>query len=182
MAQNYHKVGDNKAGIVLFDGECNLCNGSVQFIIKRDPNGYFRFASLLSYSDFKNQLLEAQKRLVENLSVPIIPITSSVCVLPLIGSIDNYRTNVLEEKVLLEISRLHIQTLIIDLSGISEMEVDVIDHLVKIIDGTAMMGCKAVITGLRPEIVRKMIHLGLTIKNKAEMKGTLQLALKDYLT
>ncbi len=136
----------------------------------------------LSYSDFKDQLLEAQKRLVENLSVPIIPITSTVSILPLIGSIDTYRTKVLEEKVLLEINRIYIQTLIIDFSGISEMEADVIDQLVNIIDGTVMMGCKAVITGLRPEIVRKMIHLGLTFKNKAEMKGTLQLALKDYLT
>ncbi|MGG5254315.1 STAS domain-containing protein [Neobacillus sp. SM06] len=100
----------------------------------------------LSYSDFKDQLLEAQKRLVENLSVPIIPVTSTVSILPLIGSIDTYRTKVLEEKVLLEINRIYIQTLIIDFSGISEMEADVIDQLVNIIDGTAMMGCKAVIT------------------------------------
>lgn len=154
------------------------------FILEKKVNDkvdQFLNKFFLSYSEFKDQLLEAQKRLVENLSVPIIPLTTSVCILPLIGSIDTYRSKILEEKVLFEISRLHIQTLILDLSGISEMEADVIDHLVKIIDGTSMMGCDAVITGLRPEIVRKMIHLGLTFQNKAEMKGTLQLALRDYL-
>lgn len=41
--------------IILFDGVCNLCNGSVQFVIKRDPNGKFRFASL--QSDFGQQVL-----------------------------------------------------------------------------------------------------------------------------
>lgn len=154
------------------------------FVLEKSVNDridQFLNKFFLSYSDFKDQLLEAQKRLVENLSVPIIPITASVCILPLIGSVDTYRTKILEEKVLVEIGRLHIQTLIIDLSGISEMEADVIDHLMKIIDGTAMMGCKSVITGLRPEIVRKMIHLGMTFQNRAEMKGTLQLVLRNYL-
>lgn len=41
-------MGENMEAIVLFDGECNLCNSSVQFIIKRDPAGYFKFASLQS--------------------------------------------------------------------------------------------------------------------------------------
>ncbi|MCB6771175.1 STAS domain-containing protein, partial [Veillonella atypica] len=79
-----------------------------------------------------------------------------VCILPLIGSIDMFRTNILEEKVLLEVGRLHIQTLIMDFSGIAEVEMDVVDHIFKMIDGTSMMGCKVVITGLRPEIVRQM--------------------------
>jgi len=56
--------------------------------------------------------------------------------------------------VLLEVGRLHIQTLIMDFSGISEMEMHVIDHIFKIIDGNSMMSCKMVITGLRPEIVQ----------------------------
>ncbi len=44
-----------------------------------------------------------------------------------------------------------------------------------------MMGCKAVVTGLRPEVVTKMIRSGIQLDNKAETKGTLQQALKDYL-
>ncbi|MET1180752.1 STAS domain-containing protein [Peribacillus simplex] len=135
----------------------------------------------VSYSDYKDKLILAQQSLVENLSVPIIPVTSTTCVLPLIGTIDNTRIQIIEEKVLQEIGERRIQTLILDLSGIIEMEVEIINDLLKILDGTAMMGCKAVVTGLRPEVVTKMIRSGVQIENRAETKGTLQQALKDYL-
>ncbi|MFF5399410.1 STAS domain-containing protein [Peribacillus butanolivorans] len=135
----------------------------------------------ISYSDYKDKLILAQQNLVENLSVPIIPITPSTCVLPLIGSIDESRMLIIEEKVLMEIGKLKIQIFILDLSGILEMEVEIINQLMKILDGTSMMGCKAVITGLRPEIVTKMIRAGLCFDNKAVIKGTLQQALRDYM-
>ncbi len=84
-------------------------------------------------------MIMAQKKLVENLSVPIIPLTPTFCILPLIGSIDLHRTNILEEKVLMEIGKLRIQTLIMDLSG-NGNQAEVIDHLMKIIDGTSING------------------------------------------
>ncbi|MFP7416896.1 STAS domain-containing protein, partial [Priestia filamentosa] len=62
-----------------------------------------------------------------------------------------------------------------------DMEVVVIDHFHKVLDGINMMGCKSVITGLRPELVREMIHLGINFNQKAITKGTLQQSLKDYL-
>lgn len=135
----------------------------------------------LSYSEYKDKLIESQRALVENLSVPIIPITSKVCVLPLIGNIDTYRSDTIEEKVLMEISRLRIGTLVIDLSGIAQMETEVIEHMMKVIEGANMMGCECVITGLRPEIVRKVTSIGLTFESKAKTRATLQQALEDYL-
>ncbi|WP_368657959.1 STAS domain-containing protein [Metabacillus halosaccharovorans] len=135
----------------------------------------------ISYSTYKDSLIKAHRKLVENLSVPIIPINSSVCILPLIGSIDDYRANILEEKVLTEIGLSRIQTLIIDLSGIADMEADVIEHLLKILRGASMMGCKSVITGLRKEVVRKVIHLGVSFDSRTETLGTLQQALTKYL-
>ncbi|MDN7227519.1 STAS domain-containing protein [Planococcus liqunii] len=146
-------------------------------------NGVDKFLNtfFISYSTYKDSLILAHRQLVENLSVPIIPINASVCILPLIGTVDSFRTNILEEKVLTEIGRSRIQTLIIDLSGIADMEPEVIHHLMKIIDGTAMMGCKSIITGLRAEVVRKMINLDLTFDSKTQTLGTLQQALKEYL-
>lgn len=147
-------------------------------------NGVDKFLNtfFISYSTYKDSLILAHRQLVENLSVPIIPINSSVCILPLIGAVDSFRTNILEEKVLTEIGRSRIQTLIIDLSGIADMEAEVIHHLMKIIDGTAMMGCKSIITGLRAEVVRKMIKMELTFDPKTQTLGTLQQALQEYLT
>jgi len=154
------------------------------FIVERHINNYidqFLNTFFINYSTYKDALLTAQRELVENLSVPIIPITTNICILPLIGSVDSFRTNILEEKVLTEVGRLHIQTLIMDLSGIADMENEVIDHLMKTINGTSMMGCRAVITGLRADVVRKMIQLGISFEKDTETYGTLQQALKKYL-
>ncbi|MGM0852834.1 MAG: STAS domain-containing protein [Bacillota bacterium] len=135
----------------------------------------------ISYSDYKDGLLLSQKKLVENLSVPIIPINSSIAVLPLIGMIDTNRVHTLEEKVLMGISSMKIQTLIIDLSGIAEMELDVIFQFEKILNGINMMGCKAILTGLRVELVRKIIDTGVAFYSQVETKGTLQQTLKEHL-
>ncbi|MBY0089345.1 STAS domain-containing protein [Priestia aryabhattai] len=136
---------------------------------------------LISYSEYKDELIASQKDLVENLSVPIIPLSQSVAVLPLIGMIDLNRIQTIEEKVLMGISDLKIQTLIIDLSGIANMEMHVIDHFQKILIGISMMGSKSILTGLRADLVRTMIHSGISFEDKAEAKGTLQQTLKEYL-
>lgn len=136
----------------------------------------------ISYSNYKDDLLDTQRKLVNNLSVPIIPISSVVSILPLIGKIDTYRINIIIEKVLFEINRLRVQTLIMDLSGIMEMEEEAIQHFLKLLDGIAMMGCRAVITGLRPEIAQNMIDLNVEFGSRAVMKGSLQQVIKRYLT
>ncbi|PFG07650.1 STAS domain-containing protein [Bacillus sp. es.034] len=135
----------------------------------------------ISYSDYKDEQLWSHKKLVENLSVPIIPVNSTIAVLPLIGMIDSYRVNALEEKVLMEISSIKIQTLIIDLSGTAEMEMDVLFQFEKILNGINMMGCKAILTGLRVELVRNIVNSGIAFDSLVEIKGTLQQTLKEHL-
>ncbi|MDM5337066.1 STAS domain-containing protein [Fictibacillus enclensis] len=145
-----------------------------------DSLDQFLNSFFISYSEYKDELINSQRKTVEHLSVPIIPLSAHVAVLPLIGIIDVYRMYTIEEKVLTDIARLKIKTLILDLSGITDMDMEVIHHFQKVLDGTSLMGCKAVITGLRPELVRKMIQLGVTFDDKAEMKGTLQQTLPEY--
>jgi rsbT co-antagonist protein RsbR len=135
----------------------------------------------ISYSKYKDEMLFKQREIVEHLSVPIIPVSETVSVLPLIGTIDSYRIEIIEEKVLNEIGGRRFQTLVIDLSGIAMMENDVIDQFEKILAGVNMMGCKAILTGLRPDLVRKMVRAGIRFEKNAETKGTLQETLKTYL-
>jgi len=61
------------------------------------------------------------------------------------------------------------------------MESEVIEHLMKTINGSSMMGCRTVITGLRVDVVRKMISLGITFDKDTKTFGTLQQALSVYL-
>jgi anti-anti-sigma regulatory factor len=142
---------------------------------------YFLNSFFLSYSDYKDELLNSQRKLVEHLSVPIIPVSQSVAVLPVIGTVDDYRMQIIEEKVLMDISTLKLQTLILDLSGVTTMDESAIVHLENILMGVSMMGCKAVITGMRADLVREMIRLGVSFHEHAETHGTLQQTLKKYL-
>lgn len=154
------------------------------FVLEKQINNRvdkFLNTFFLKYSSYKDQLLAAQKELVEDLSVPIIPISPTICILPLIGSIDFYRSQIIEGKVLEEVGRLHLQTLIIDLSGVADMETDVIENVLKIIKGTSMMGCQTVITGLRADVVRKIINLGISFGQNTQTFGTLQQALSKYM-
>src|SRR5699024_12068473 len=123
----------------------------------------------------------SQQKIVENLSVPIIPIKETIYILPIIGQVDHYRIIAIEDKVIPEVGNSHIETLIIDLSGVATMEPSVIQHLLKILEGLSLMGCKPVVTGLRPDIVKSIIHMNLSFEQKAEAKGTLQQALLDYI-
>ncbi|MUK89878.1 STAS domain-containing protein [Ornithinibacillus sp. L9] len=163
--------GNIDVGEHFYDMESKI-NDSIDMFL----NGFF-----ISYSKYKDELIESQRKLVDNLSVPIIPITPSVCILPLIGTIDTYRSQIIEEKVLMEIGKLRIQTLIMDLSGIAEMDSESIKLFLKLLDGISMMGTKSVITGLRPEIVRDIVKLDISFGSKADTKGSLQKALRDYL-
>lgn len=135
----------------------------------------------LSYSNYKDELIETQRKTVEHLSVPIIPVSPTVAVLPLIGMVDSFRISTIEEKVLLEIDRLKLHTLVIDLSGIISMDEDIIDHFKRIISGVTMMGSKVILTGLRPDLVKYMVHTGITFDNNVVTEGTLQQTIKKYL-
>ncbi|MBS4171761.1 ATP-binding protein [Bacillus sp. FJAT-49736] len=135
----------------------------------------------ISYSKYKDELISSQMKIVENLSVPIIPITEAVCILPLIGAIDATRMRTIGEKVIDHIGSSHIQFLIIDLSGVAQMDAPIINKLIQIIDGISMMGCQTVLTGIRSEIVKNMLNHDLSFKDKAMTKGTLQLALTELL-
>ncbi|QIZ05759.1 STAS domain-containing protein [Priestia megaterium] len=135
----------------------------------------------ISYSQYKDELILSQRKLVEHLSVPIIPVSTTVAVLPLIGTLDSYRMDIIEEKVLTDISRLRILTLIIDLSGISDMDESTISHFQKVLIGVTLMGAKSIITGLRPELVRRMVNLGIDLHSYTETKATLQQTLNEHL-
>ncbi|ASF38227.1 anti-anti-sigma factor [Halobacillus halophilus] len=168
--EKYYKENENNQMEDFFQLETEINNRVDDFL-----NTFF-----IRYSTYKDALIKAQQQLVENLSVPIIPIDDSIFVLPLIGTMDTKRAEILQEKVLTKVSELSIATLILDLSGVALMDRDSIIELKKSIDGLNMMGCKTVITGLSQEIVREVLNTGLTFNFQTETLATLQQALSKY--
>ncbi|MCA0985670.1 STAS domain-containing protein [Alkalihalobacillus algicola] len=168
--QKYSELVSNDKRFNFFEMEKQINNRVDNFL-----NSFF-----ISYTEYKDSLIKAQKELVENLSVPIIPINDSVSILPLIGAIDEQRTEILEDKVLSAISDMRIQTLIIDLSGVADISRDDVHRLIQIIDGASLMGCTTVITGLRKLVVMKVTELGIKLDKEIKTLGTLQQALREY--
>ncbi|MCA0984352.1 STAS domain-containing protein [Halobacillus yeomjeoni] len=168
--EKYYKEDGNSGMEDFFKLETEINNRVDDFL-----NTFF-----IRYSTYKDALIKAQQQMVENLSVPIIPINDSIFVLPLIGTIDTSRAEILEEKVLTKASELRISTLILDLSGVATMDRESIIELKKSMDGLSMMGCKTVITGLRKEIVREVLNAGFAFNDQTETLATLQQALSKY--
>ncbi|WP_404408184.1 STAS domain-containing protein [Jeotgalibacillus malaysiensis] len=104
-------------------------------------------SSLLSYV---LELDGAQKQ-IDNLSVPIVPITEGVAILPVIGSINEIRVGRIIELTLGRSQELELEHLIIDLSGIIEVDDLVIGSLLKIVNLLNLLGVHAILTGIRPE-------------------------------
>lgn len=133
----------------------------------------------MSYTQFKDELLRSHREMINDLSVPIIPLSPHVSILPLLGTIDMHRARTIQEKVLDQIGTLKVRNLLIDMSGIAYLEEDVIRQIFKMVNGIEFMGCKTVITGLRPEIVHSMLNCEIALNGRIETKGTLQQAIEE---
>lgn len=131
-----------------------------------------------SYSEWKSEQIHAQNAMIDDLSVPVIPLTTKTAILPMVGTIDTHRAKRIQEVALQKISEFRIEQLLIDMSGVAFMDTAVTGHMFRIIEGIGLLGCKPVLTGLRPEIVHTLIDQGIKITDKVDTVGTLQQAIQ----
>ena len=130
------------------------------------------------FTKYRDSIIRSQRELIDELSVPVIPIAESVAVIPLVGTLDTYRAKRIQENVLTEISKLKLHKIVIDLSGVAFLDSAVVGHLFRIVDGIKLLGCRAVLTGIRPEIANTMIEQGIAIDEKIEIYSTLRQAVQ----
>jgi len=136
---------------------------------------------ILSFYDYRNNLMKSQREIIDSLSVPVIPLYKSMAILPIVGMVDTFRAKQIQERVLKQIPDLKIKRLIIDLSGVAYLDTAVVGHLFKIIDGVRLLGSKTVVTGIRPEVANTVIEMGIEITQHVEIKGTLEQAIEEFV-
>ncbi|WP_102261197.1 STAS domain-containing protein [Mesobacillus jeotgali] len=129
------------------------------------------------YYNYYNDRLSVQSELINELSAPIIPLSDSIGVLPLVGEIDTQRAKYITESVLMQSKDYHLTHLFIDLSGVSIIDTMVANQLFQIIDILKLIGVKVYISGIRPEIAQTAIQLGINF-HKVPTQATLKQALK----
>ncbi|QSS99897.1 STAS domain-containing protein [Pontibacillus sp. ALD_SL1] len=112
------------------------------------------------------------------LSTPIVPIMDHVAILPIIGEIDEKRANVIIEETLRESNELDIDWLVIDLSGVYQVDDLFMSHLEKLLTSLEILGLKPILTGMRPDLSMRAVQMGLVSKTKEDVttKATLKQA------
>lgn len=136
------------------------------------------YAFSLSYIQYHQKTLEDSNQALLELSVPVVPITKGVAVLPLIGSMNTERAKFLMEEVLQKAAHLQLSHLLLDLSGVVTVDTMVADQIFKIINALSLLGVEASLIGIRPEVAQTMVTIGINI-GEMDVKANLETALKD---
>ena len=121
-----------------------------------------------------------QQREISELSTPVVKLWEGILALPLIGTLDSERTQVVMENLLQSIVDQTAEIAIIDITGVPTVDTLTAQHLLKTVAAARLMGADCIISGIRPQIAQTMVHLGveLNVVSKATLADAFALALK----
>lgn len=125
----------------------------------------------------REEVILRQTDEMAEISTPVIRVWDGILALPIIGTLDSSRTQVVMESLLNEIVESGSTIAILDISGVPAVDSLVAQHLIKTVAATRLMGAECVISGIRPEIAQTVVHLGIDLSNIVT-KATLASALK----
>ncbi len=128
----------------------------------------------------REEVIARQQQELMELSTPVVQLWEGILALPLIGTLDSERTQIVMESLLEEIVRSGAEIAIIDITGVPTVDTLVAQHLLKTISAARLMGADCIVSGIRPQIAQTIVHLGLELNvvSKATMEDALALALR----
>ncbi|MBS1587720.1 MAG: STAS domain-containing protein [Bacteroidetes bacterium] len=129
----------------------------------------------------REEVILRQTDEIAEISTPVIRVWDGIVALPIIGTLDSARTQVVMESLLQEIVDTGSGIAILDISGVPAVDSLVAQHLIKTVSATRLMGAECIISGIRPEIAQTVVHLGIDLSNIVT-KSTLASALKHAFT
>jgi rsbT co-antagonist protein RsbR len=131
-----------------------------------------------AYLDEKERTIYAQEKELRETSTPITEIWDGVLTLPIIGTLDSSRTMIVMEALLNRIARDRAAAVVMDLTGVKNIDSQVSHHLIQMVRAVQLMGSDAIITGIRPEIARALTSLNIDLGNVIT-RATLSDGLKE---
>jgi rsbT co-antagonist protein RsbR len=127
----------------------------------------------------REEVILRQTDEITEISTPVIRVWDGVLALPIIGTLDSSRTQVVMENLLQEIVESGSSIAILDISGVPAVDSLVAQHLIKTVSATRLMGAECIISGIRPEIAQTVVHLGIDLSHiitKASLASALRTA------
>ena len=133
------------------------------------------------YQKGREEIIARQQQELMELSTPVVQLWDGILALPLIGTLDSARTQVVMESLLQAIVDTGSSIAIIDITGVPVVDTLVAQHLLKTVAAARLMGADCIISGIRPQIAQTIVHLGVEINDvvtKATLSAAFGLALK----
>jgi rsbT co-antagonist protein RsbR len=134
-----------------------------------------------TYQRAREEVINRQQQEMLELSTPVVKLWDGILALPMIGTLDSARTQVVMEALLHKIVETGSQIAIIDITGVPTVDTLVAQHLLKTVTAIRLMGADCIISGVRPQIAQTIVHLGVDlagVTTKANLADALALALK----
>jgi rsbT co-antagonist protein RsbR len=128
----------------------------------------------------REQVIIQQQQEIAELSTPVVKLWQGILALPLIGTLDSARTQVIMENLLQAIVDQNAEIAIIDITGVPTVDTLVAQHLLKTVAAARLMGADCIVSGIRPQIAQTMVHLGveLDVISKASLADAFAVALR----
>jgi Anti-anti-sigma regulatory factor (antagonist of anti-sigma factor) len=129
----------------------------------------------------REDVIRRQREEMLELSTPVVKLWNNIVALPLVGTLDSARTQVVMETLLEAIVETNSKVAIIDITGVPTVDTVVAQHLLKTVTAARLMGAECIISGVRPQIAQTIVHLGinlLDVTTKATLRDALALALE----
>ena len=129
----------------------------------------------------REELIGRQQEELLELSTPVVKLWAGVLALPMIGTLDSSRTQMVMEALLQKIVETESELAIIDITGVPTVDTLVAQHLLKTVTAIRLMGADCIISGVRPQIAQTIVHLGVDLQGvttKSSLAAALALALK----
>ena len=134
-----------------------------------------------SYMSTREELISRQQQELLELSTPVVKLWDGILALPVIGTLDSARTQVVMENLLQTVVATNSKFAIIDITGVPTVDTLVAQHLLKTITAARLMGAECIISGIRPQIAQTIVHLGINLEDvvtKAKLSDAFALALQ----
>jgi rsbT co-antagonist protein RsbR len=133
-----------------------------------------------AYQKSREEVILRQHREIAELSTPVVKLWDGVLALPVIGTLDSQRTQVMMENLLQHIVDEGAEIAIIDITGVPTVDTLTAQHLLKTVAAARLMGADCIISGIRPQIAQTIVHLGveLNVVSKATLADAFSVALQ----
>ncbi len=128
----------------------------------------------------QQQVIDAQQAAIRELSTPLIPLSYNVVLMPLIGSIDSSRAQLVMETLLEGIAHYQADTVILDITGVSVVDTQVANAFIQSAQAVRLLGARVILTGIGPSMAQTLVHLGVDLSS-LETRGSLQSAVVEAL-